>query len=76
MIKQFITSIRPNHVQSQIIENNHSNKPFVSREMWNLQKTSHKLPINKFSERFNFTPPVSFKEGAEMTINWLKFLGF
>ena len=76
IIKQFIASFQPPHTQSQIVEKGKPKKIFVSREMWNLQKTSHKLPINKFSERFNFTPPVSFKEGAEMTINWLKFLGF
>jgi 2-alkyl-3-oxoalkanoate reductase len=76
MIKQFIASIQPPHDQLQIIETGQPKKPFVSKEMWNLQKTSHKLPTTKFSERFNFTSPVSFKEGVEMTINWLKFLGF
>lgn len=47
----------------------------VTREMWHLQKTRHKLSNAKFSKQFNFRPPFSFRHGTEMTINWLRFLG-
>lgn len=49
--------------------------PCVTREMWNLQNTRHKLSNRKFSERFGYVSPVSFKEGAEMTQKWLGFVG-
>jgi nucleoside-diphosphate-sugar epimerase len=76
MIKQWLAALKPTQTTPQANENKHQPKLFVSREMWNLQKTRHKLPTRKFAEKFNFTPPVSFHEGTQMTINWLKFLGF
>jgi nucleoside-diphosphate-sugar epimerase len=76
MIKQWLAAFKPIQTTPQANENKHQPKLLVSREMWNLQKTKHKLPTKKFSEKFNFTPPVSFHDGTQMTINWLKFLGF
>jgi len=76
MIRQWLATLKPTQMMPQANENKHQSRLFVSREMWNLQKTRHKLPTRKFAEKFSFTPPVSFHDGTQMTINWLKFLGF
>jgi hypothetical protein len=49
--------------------------PYIDREVWHLQRTRFKLPINKFARRFNYTPPISFEEGLRRTINWLAHIG-
>jgi len=76
MIKQWLAAFKPTRRAPQAHEDKHQTKLLVSREMWKLQKTKHKLPTKKFAERFNFTPPVPFHLGTQMTINWLKFVGF
>jgi nucleoside-diphosphate-sugar epimerase len=53
-----------------------SKRPLVSRELWHLQRTKHKLPADKFARRFGFTPPVSFEEGMARTGRWLAFVGY
>ena len=50
-------------------------RPAVDREFWHLQRVGHKLPVDKFAHRFQFTPPVSFVEGIRRTLLWLEALG-
>jgi nucleoside-diphosphate-sugar epimerase len=50
--------------------------PVVDREVWHLQKVRHKLPVAKFSQHFDFTPPVTFDEGVRRTLRWLAYLGY
>jgi hypothetical protein len=40
-----------------------------------LQRVRHKLPVNKFSERFQFVTPVSFPEATRRTVAWLETQG-
>ena len=47
----------------------------VDRELWHLQRVRHKLPVNKFAERFQFVMPVSFPEATRRTIAWLETQG-
>jgi len=75
-IKQWLAALKHIRTTTDAPENTSQPKIFVSREMWNLQKTRYKLPTSKFAERFDFAPPVSFSEGTRMTMNWLEFLGF
>jgi nucleoside-diphosphate-sugar epimerase len=49
--------------------------PTVDREMWHLQRTGHKLPIQKFARTFDFATPVTFTEGVRRTLCWLTALG-
>lgn len=56
-------------------EDKRRTKLHITREMWHLQTVRYKLPTEKFSKFFNHTPPISFREGIRMTINWLKFIG-
>jgi nucleoside-diphosphate-sugar epimerase len=76
VIKQWLRAFQRTRKTPQAHKNKHQSNVFVSREMWNLQTTRHKLPTKKFAEKFNFTPPVSFQDGMQMTINWLIFVGF
>jgi 2-alkyl-3-oxoalkanoate reductase len=47
----------------------------VDRELWHLQRVRHKLPVDKFGQKFQFVPPVSFPEAARRTIAWLGTIG-
>lgn len=57
------------------VASRYSARPSVDRETWHLQKVRHKLPIQKFGERFGFSPPVTFAEAICRTVRWLSFLG-
>jgi 2-alkyl-3-oxoalkanoate reductase len=50
--------------------------PGVDRELWHLQRVRHKLPVDKFAGRFDYTPPVTFADGVRKTIAWLRTLGW
>lgn len=50
-------------------------RPAVDRELWHLQRVRHKLPVTKFENKFQFSPPVSFQEGIRKTVVWLATLG-
>jgi nucleoside-diphosphate-sugar epimerase len=76
IIKQWLAAYQRKQKSPPTDKNKHQSKVFISREMWHLQTTKHKLPTKKFEEKFNFTPPVSFQDGMQMTINWLRFVGF
>jgi nucleoside-diphosphate-sugar epimerase len=47
----------------------------VDRELWHLQRVRHKLPVNKFAERFQFATPVTFPDAIRRTIAWLEAQG-
>jgi nucleoside-diphosphate-sugar epimerase len=51
-------------------------QPSVGRELWRLQQVKHKLPTAKFTQRFGWSPPVTFDEGIRRTINWLALLDY
>lgn len=55
--------------------NKNPGKIHITRVMWHLQTTKHKLSDYKFSKHFNYSVPFSFRHGTHMTINWLKHLG-
>lgn len=51
-------------------------KPRVTRQLWHLQQTRHKLKTDKFSRTFGKQNRYSFAEGMEKTCAWLRFAGF
>lgn len=50
-------------------------RPAMSRELWHLQRTRHKLPVEKFARASGFVPPVRFDEAIERTLDWLASIG-
>ena len=48
---------------------------FVDRQIWELQTTYHRLSSEKFTKAFGCAMPVSFDQGYEMTVEWLKAIG-
>jgi len=54
----------------------YSERPAVGRELWHLQRVRHKLPVTKFAQVFGFSSPVSFREGIDKTLAWLKTQGW
>ena len=53
----------------------YQSSPYVSRELWHLQRTCYKLPTTKFARRFDLAVPVSFGEGVLRTLAWLSHIG-
>lgn len=75
LIKQWITKLLSKDDHYSLT--NQKPKPIeVTREMWHLQQTKYKLSSSRFSKHFNYTTPFEFRYGIQMTINWLKYLGF
>jgi nucleoside-diphosphate-sugar epimerase len=50
--------------------------PKVTRSMWHLQGTRHKLPTAKFAATFGCANRLSFQQGMAGTGEWLRFAGF
>ncbi len=50
--------------------------PAVSRDIWSLQKTRHRLPTAKFAARFGPQNADSFGSAMAKTTAWLAFAGF
>jgi hypothetical protein len=59
----------------ELMNVNRDQKLQVTRDMWGLQNTKNKLGNVKFARKFDYSPEVSFRDGVQMTIEWLKFLG-
>ena len=51
-------------------------KPRVTRSLWHLQHTRHKLPTAKFERFFGNTQEFTFREGMDKACAWLRFAGF
>ena len=49
--------------------------PVVTREMWHLQNTRYKLPIEKFRTTFGPQNATSFRSGIASSVAWLGFIG-
>ncbi len=53
-----------------------SPKPRVTRSLWHLQHTRHKLPTAKFERVFGNAQNFTFTEAMDKTGAWLRFAGF
>jgi len=53
-----------------------SPQPRVTRSLWHVQLTRHKLPTAKFKQTFGKGNPYTFRQAMEMTAAWLRFAGF
>ncbi|MCP9493829.1 MAG: NAD(P)-dependent oxidoreductase [Pyrinomonadaceae bacterium MAG19_C2-C3] len=51
-------------------------RPQVNLDMGLLQQCTYKLPNAKAERFLNYHPPVSFIEGMQRSIAWLKFAGY
>jgi nucleoside-diphosphate-sugar epimerase len=49
--------------------------PVVTRELWHLQTTRHRLPTARFRETFGHRNLDSFASGMEKSLHWLAFAG-
>jgi nucleoside-diphosphate-sugar epimerase len=47
----------------------------VTRELWQLQTTRHRLPTAKFRATFGHHNTVSFPNGIAASLAWLRFIG-
>jgi nucleoside-diphosphate-sugar epimerase len=50
--------------------------PTVTRELWHLQMTRHRLPTGKFRATFGATNADSFASAMATSLAWLRFVGF
>ena len=53
-----------------------SQQPRVTRLLWHLQFTRHKLPTDKFKQAFGRHNKYTFVQAMETTCSWLRFAGF
>jgi len=53
-----------------------SPKPRLSRSLWHLQHTRHKLPTTKFTEVFGDAQECTLMQAMDRTEAWLRFAGF
>ena len=53
-----------------------SPRPRVTRSLWHLQHTRHKLPTAKFDEAFGKAQEFTFMQAMDKTCAWLRFAGF
>jgi nucleoside-diphosphate-sugar epimerase len=53
-----------------------SPRPRVTRSLWHLQHTRHKLPTAKFDEVFGKAQEFTFMQAMDKTCAWLRFAGF
>jgi nucleoside-diphosphate-sugar epimerase len=51
-------------------------KPSVTRSLWHLQHTQHKLPTAKFDATFGNAQEFTFTQAMDKTWAWLRFAGF
>jgi 2-alkyl-3-oxoalkanoate reductase len=51
-------------------------EPVVTRSVWDLQNTRHKLPTEKFARTFGGLNRLSFSDAMARTGEWLRFAGF
>jgi hypothetical protein len=50
--------------------------PSVTRELWHLQMTRHRLPTAKFRATFGATNTDTFASAMATSLAWLRFVGF
>lgn len=55
---------------------NMSSQPRVTRSLWQLQLTRHKLSTQKFNQTFGRQNKYTFAQAMKMTCSWLRFAGF
>jgi 2-alkyl-3-oxoalkanoate reductase len=51
-------------------------QPRVTRSLWHLQLTRHKLPTAKFRQTFGNLNEYTFRQAMDLTCAWLRFAGF
>jgi nucleoside-diphosphate-sugar epimerase len=49
--------------------------PVVTRELWHLQSTRHRLPTGKFRATFGYQNRTSFADAMATSVAWLRFIG-
>jgi nucleoside-diphosphate-sugar epimerase len=50
--------------------------PYVDEEMATLQQCAWKFPTQKAAEILGFKPGITFADGMNRTVSWLKFAGY
>ncbi len=50
-------------------------RPVMTRAMWDLQTTRHRLPTDAFRARYGHRNEVSFSRGIDASLAWLRFIG-
>jgi nucleoside-diphosphate-sugar epimerase len=50
-------------------------RPMVTRTMWHLQTTRHRLPTQKFRAAFGAQRATSFDSAVAASLAWLRFIG-
>ena len=50
--------------------------PRITRTLWHLQLTRHRLPTEKFKQTFGAHNHYTFLQAMERTCQWLRFAGF
>jgi hypothetical protein len=53
-----------------------SPKPRLTRSLWHLQHTRHKLPTTKFTEAFGDAQECTLMQAMDKTEAWLRFAGY
>lgn len=50
--------------------------PRLTKELWSLHNTRHRLPTVKFAKDYGDPGLMPFQEALEVTLTWLRFAGF